>query len=242
MPIGKISHFTENAKFLRPVRWPRIAAKLYVCAMKRSPLIEDIIAHRLPKLRPWTIGDVIELLRNCAAAARQETNRLMTSKFTPEIKAAALHLVAGAVEIRDEVPPGSHRLDRMQVTFTFPSMASVVRGEGTAGDGYDTGTIPAPRVHPTAAWLFLEKLKEKGGQIAPAEVLPVWKECIGLAERGCEAEPPAEAMEALAQIQAEAPPATPTPRKTQAKRTGVSEVKVTFKRLPGPKHGGKKAA
>lgn len=137
--------------------------------------------------------------------------------------AAALHLIEGAVSKRDDVPVGHHSLGGIRVVFTFPAHAAVTRGAGDNGDGTFDKEPPPLALSLAAVLLFLERSEIKGGARARRR----WAECIRDAARGMEADPPAEATTALAEVQAKMPKAPNIVRSVPAKRTGADEVAIT---------------
>lgn len=157
-------------------------------------------------------------------------------------ESAVLHLLKGTLEALEiDVPPGEpHQLGNLEVTFTTPSFAMVVRELGTAGDGYNKGKqpeapgVPIVQVTLAAVLLYLSKCEISGGAKARAR----WEEAIRESLEMTEVPLPIEAAAALKVVQAEqvAPPFAPTEpgkTKTPAKRTGAKEVTFTIKRVKG---------
>jgi len=152
--------------------------------------------------------------------------------------AAAAHLAIGALaKIAADVPPGHHDLSRCEVVLTYPDFCAVSRAQGVNGDGTDPGAVSEPQLPPAAVLLFLARIQdlgsillERAGLVGPS-TLPIWADCIRAAGTGAKAAPPAEAVQALAQVQAALPPEEPAPRRTAAKRVGSDEVTVTVRRL-----------
>jgi hypothetical protein len=139
-------------------------------------------------------------------------------------EAAALHLAAGALEKRPEVPVGQHDVSGCRVVLTFPGMAFVTRGEGGNKDGTDSKPAPPIELTLDAVLLFIERSEIKGG----AKARKRWADCIRDVLKGMKGKPPAEAETALAEVQAKLPPAEPVNRKVAAKRTGADQVKITI--------------
>lgn len=148
----------------------------------------------------------------------------------PEIRAAALHLAAGALEKREAVPPGHHKLDNLQVVLTFPAHASVDRAEGTEGDGFDAGTVPEPKLSPMAVQLFLRGVIELLPKAEARKLAQVATDAIAADERGDTCEPPAVLVEAMIAAAAAKPPAPAKPKATPAKRTGAGEIQIDVRR------------
>lgn len=162
----------------------------------------------------------------------------------PINKAAACHLAIGRLEkllAAEDVPPGGHDCSNLLMSLYFPGFAGVVRAEGTRGDGYNLEPPPAPlplQVSPLAMLLFLKRSSTAKGQVKGKKAVALWADCIrdSLQAKDKPADLlSAEALEALAIVQAEQPeppPAEPVPVKTQRKRTGTDEIEVEIKRLP----------
>src|SRR4051794_29551270 len=93
-------------------------------------------------------------------------------------EAAALHLLAGALEKRAEVPIGDHNLSGLHGSFQFPALAGVARSAGTKGDGWNESPAPPP-MRPVltldlqTVLLFLERSLLKGG----ARARRLWAQC-----------------------------------------------------------------
>lgn len=149
-------------------------------------------------------------------------------------EAAVLHLAAGALKPA-EVPVGHHDLSRVQLILTFPAFCAVSRAAGTNGDGTDAGAIAEPKLTAAAMCLFLDRVRmylpRALGLKTTEDLGPLWADCIREAARGGVADPPLEALAALARIHDELRPVA-APRRTPAKRIGAGEVTAGIKRLP----------
>jgi hypothetical protein len=145
---------------------------------------------------------------------------------------AALHLATGALK-PGEITPGHHDLSRMEIVLRFPEFAAVDRADGNAGEGnegFDALDAPLPELSPEAVLLFAYCLIERADD--EIDMTQLWVESIRAADAGAKVEAPTAALDALAQVQAELPPAEKVLRRTPSKRTGEKGVEIEMKRLP----------
>ncbi len=154
-------------------------------------------------------------------------------------KAAAAHYALGALDKFLKglpVPVGHHDLCNIEMTLTFPNVAFVDRAEGTKGEGFNLAkpVIVAPLEFTFEAMkLYVERLSEVELK-SPAKNQKLLAECLRDSLKGTKAEFSADALKALAIVQAEQPvlepPALGEPTKTSSKRTGDLEVDIECRR------------
>ena len=178
------------------------------------------------------------------------------SKPKPD-RIAVGHMAIGALEEwmgKAKPSNADHDLDDVIVTMVFPARCSVVRADGTAGDGFNLAKEEHEPVLPLTVMTCLLFMEEIGVDLSPAS-MPTWIAAERkraamdqqidanvpddvrkkLLKAKIDSKTPAAAREALIAIAASMPKVKPEKTPTTCKRNGEKEVVITFKRAPKPK-------
>ena len=138
-------------------------------------------------------------------------------------KSALIHAVLGIFPPQD-VPVGTYDLAGARVVITLPEEAGVVREKGTAGNGFDD-TVKELKEVPMAA--IAAFLKQSGATGATKK--RTWKALIKkaiLTDDSPGEEMPAEALEALREIQVELKAKLSGLKKTGARRLNIKSARI----------------